>query len=375
MIKKSTALCMVLVAIFAGAAPADITGSIIPNSISPVLSPGQAQAYTFDYCANITPGSGKADVLFLTDSTGSMGAYISGISDAFGDILSTIATGLPGIDVHYGVADYKDYRDGGDYRDLGLFLRQPFTSDTAAVDAAIADMYAVGGYDLPESQLKAFVNLANNWMTPSGGLGFNGRPDAQKLIIWAGDVEGHYYGEGGDGPPEHYPVLSDTLDALNAQGIRVFGLNLEPAQNGIDVDAGGANQATYLTEGTGGGLTHNLNLSPTGIQEKVVDAVMQGVEVLSNITLAIENEGVLVDHIAQTSIIGNWNPGDGEVCDSFTFEITGSDEPGVTDFEMVLLVNGAEADRVSVHLTTVPEPTTVLLLGFGGLGLLRKRKV
>lgn len=56
---------------------------------------------------------------------------------------------------HPGVADYKDYRDSGNYTNYGVNLRQAFTSDTAAVQSAINSMYAVGGYDLPESQLKA----------------------------------------------------------------------------------------------------------------------------------------------------------------------------------------------------------------------------
>ena len=38
---------------------------------------------------------------------------------------------------------------------------------------------------------------------------------------------------------------------------------------------------------------------------------------------------------------------------------------------MVLLGNGAELDRTDVHIETVPEPTVLLLLGFGGLALLR----
>lgn len=380
MMKKSAVFCMILVAMFVSRAPGAITGSVVPNSISPVLSPGQVQAYTFDYFANIAGGSGKADVLFLTDTTGSMGGYISGIKVAFGDILSTIAAGLPGIDIRYGVADYKDYRDGGNYTTNGVNMRQSFTSDTVAVQAAMDSMFAVGGFDLPESQLKAMVNLANNWMTPTGLLGFNGRADAQKLVIWAGDVEGHYLGEIAepgeviDGPPGYYPSLAETLDALNARGIRTFGLNLKSAQNGIDVAAGGANQATYLTDGTGANLQNDLVLSQEGITMAVADAVMQGIEVLSNITLAIESEGLVADLAAQTAI-GSWTPGDGEVSGNFTFEIIGSDEPGIVDFDIVLLGNGAELARANVHLTTIPEPTTILLLGLGGLGLVRRRRV
>jgi len=372
--RKSAVLCIVLVVTLAIAAPAAITGSIT-GSISPVQNPGETQTYLFDYCSSIASGSGKADVLFLTDTTGSMGGYISGIRAAFGDILSTIAAELPDADIQYSVADYKDYRDGGNYAGNGVNLRQAFTSNTAAVQTAINGMYAVGGYDLPESQLKALMNSAGNWLNPSGDLGFNGRTDAQKIIIWAGDAEGHYFGVGGDGPPDYYPSLAETLDALNARGIVTFGLNvMKAAGAGIDTNAGGANQATYLAAGTGGNLVNNLGVSGGEIQAAIADAVMAGVEMLTNITLAMEMAGgVDAEPIVRTTI-GSWTPDDGDVCASVSFDITSPDEPGVVDFDLVLLGNGAELDRVTIHLTTVPEPTTLLLLALGGVGVLCRQR-
>ena len=353
------------------AASAAITGSIIPNSIAPVPGNGDRQAYSVDYTASITSGSAKADVLFLTDSTGSMGGYISGVRAALDDILSGIDASLPGADVEYSVADYKDYRDWGNYTNYGVNLRQAFTSDTAAVKSAINSMYAVGGYDLPESQLKAMVNLAGNWLTPSGDLGFNGRADAQKIVVWAGDVEGHYFGEGGDGPPDYYPSLDETLAALNAKGILAFGLNLAASGEGLDRDYGGDNQATYLTSGTGGRLVNDLSLSSAEIQTAIVEAVMTGVEVLTNITLAMECDGdLLLEPVAQT-IIGSWTHNDGDVTGSLTSEILSQD---AGDFDMVLLGNGAELDRITVDITAIPEPTTCLLLGIGGFTLLRRRR-
>lgn len=369
--RKSAALCIVLVVALAVAAPAAITGLITTDIISLVQNPCETRTYTFGYCSSIASGSGKADVLFLTDTTGSMGGYISGIRDAFGDILSTIAAELPGADIRYSVADYKDYRDGGNYAGNGVNLRQAFTSDTAAVQTVIDGMYAVGGYDLPESQLKALVNSAGNWLNPSGDLGFNGRSDAQKIIIWAGDAEGHYFGVGGDGPPEYYPSLAETLEALNARGIVTFGLNvMKAAGAGIDTNAGGANQATYLATGTGGNLVNDLGVSSGEIEAAIVDAVMVSMETLTNITLVLESEG---QSIARTEI-GSWTPADEDVCGNFSFDITSPAEPGVVDFDLVLLGNGAELDRVTIHLTTIPEPATLLLLGLGGLGLLRRRR-
>ena len=373
--KKLVELCMVLAVMMVNAASAVITGSVTPDSISPVQSPGETQTYTFDYCSSITDDLGKADVLFLTDSTGSMAPYISGIRDAFGDILSTIATELPGADIHYGVADYKDYRDGGLWTDPGVYLRQPFTSDTGAVQSVLDVMVAVGGHDLPENQLNALVNSAGNWLNPSGDLGFNGRADAQKVIIWAGDAEGHYFGVPGDGPEDYYPSLTETLHALNARGVVTFGLNImKAAGEGIDTDAGGANQATYLATGTGGNLVNNLGVSPSVIRAAVVDAVMAGVETLTNITLALESDSYfLLEPIART-VVGSWTPGDEDACGSFDFDITSPDEPGVVDFDLVLMGNGAELDRVSIHLTTIPEPATVLLLALGGVGLLWRHR-
>jgi len=369
---KSYALCSILGLMITTGAWAAITGSIIPNSIAPVPGSGDTQTYTVDYTANITSGSAKADVLFLTDSTGSMGGYISGVRAALDDILSGIDASLPGVDVEYGVADYKDYRDWGNYTNYGVNLRQAFTSDMAAVGSAINSMYAVGGYDPPESQLKAMVNLANNWLTPSGELGFNGRADAQKIVVWAGDVEGHYFGEGGDGPPDYYPSLNEALAALNAKGILTFGLNLAASGEGLDRDYGGDNQATYLTSGTGGRLLNDLSLSSAEIQNAIVDAVMTGIEVLTNITLAMECDGdLLLEPVAQT-IIGSWTPDDGDIGGSLTFEILCSPNGG--DFDMVLLGNGAELDRITVDITAIPEPTTCILLGLGGFALLRKRR-
>ncbi len=368
---KRYAFCSILAVMITTAASAAITGSIIRDSITAV--PGDTQAYTVEYTANVTSGSAMADVLFLTDSTGSMGGYISGLRAALDGIISGIDAALGDVDIRYAVADYKDYRDWGNYTNYGVNLRQAFTGNTAAVRSAINSMYAVGGYDLPESQLKALVNLAGNWLSPSGDLGFGGRGDAQKIVIWAGDIEGHYFGEGGDGPPDYYPSLNEALAALNAEGIVTFGLNLRASGEGLDRDYGGDNQASFLTGGTGGQLLNNLNLSTGEIQAAVIDAVMTGVEVLTNITLALECDGDLFAQPVAQTLIGSWTAEDGDISGSLTFELVC---PQGTDawFDMVLLGNGAELDRITVDVSTLPEPTTCLLLGLGALTLLRRRR-
>lgn len=363
-----------IVAAAGGSCGAAITGAIVPNSVSPVQAPGETRTYTFDYCTSVSGDSGKADVLFLIDTTGDMGGPVDGLESEIGNILSTIRRDLAGVDIEYGMADYKDWRDGGCYRDYGVCLRQTFTNDVSATESTMSYIYCVGGFDDEEAQLKALASAAENWTTTSGNLGFNGRADAQKVIVWFGCTEGHYFGEeDADGPAGYYPSLEETVQALNRRGIPTFGLNAKAEGEGIDQDYGGANQATYLTEGTGGKLYNDVDRAEE-VYDSAVDAIMTGIRIHSNISLALEwGDEVLIEPVVRTRL-GAWTPQDGDICGSFTFDITSPDVAGVTDFELVLLGNGAELDRVSLHLTTIPEPGAILLLGLGSLSVLRKRQ-
>jgi len=370
--KEYAVSCLMIGLLLTTVASAALSGSLVPDTISEMQALGETRTYTLDYCVEISGGLTSADVLFLTDSTASMTTYISGIKSAFNGILSTIEAELPGLDIKYGVADYKNYEDGGNYAEHGLNLRLPFTDDMAAAQSAINSMEPEGGDDFPESQLKALVNLAGNWLTPSGDLGFAGRTDAQKILIWAGDSEGHHSGEGGDVPADYYPSLIEALAALNSQGILAFALNTQGAGTGIDLNHGGANQATYIANGTGGQLFNEVGSGGFGIQETIVNAITVGVEVLSNITLTAQNDSALVVQPLNQTVTGAWTSNDSPVCGSFNFDVTAPDLIGVDYFDMVLLGNGAELDRASVQVTTVPEPTSLLLFGLGALAMLKR---
>ena len=61
--------------------------------------------------------------------------------------------------VMYGVADYRNYDDGGNYQAYGVNLDLPFTYNVTEAMSAIDALVAGGGGDTPESQLKAM------WLT------------------------------------------------------------------------------------------------------------------------------------------------------------------------------------------------------------------
>ncbi len=217
------------------------------------------------------------DVLFLIDTTGSMGG-LNIFKTVLTDILAGIdANSLCPETVLYGVADHRNYTDGGNYQAYGVNLVLPFTSSVQDALTAINGLTADGGGDDPESQLKAMVSIANNWLTTSGDLGFNGRPGAQRILIWAGDQPGHIAGDepGSSGPPPagYYPSLDDTIDALTSQWITVFALNSDSCNAGLNVAYGSParQQASEITEATGGKLYCNVGSVGQDIEIDIID--------------------------------------------------------------------------------------------------------
>jgi len=229
---------------------------------------------------------GKTDVLFLTDTTGSMAGHIANFKTALGGILTAINISLPGADIEYGVADYRNYNDGGNYQTYGMNLIQSFTSDTNAVQAAINSMAAGGGDDTAESHLKGMVTISTNWLTDVNvpDVGFGGRAGAQKILIWAGDAHGHIAGDepgsSGSPPPGYYPALNTTINALTAQNLLVFALNTVDCSGGINMPYGGLygqtalkQQADEITSATGGTLFCSVGTGGPSIEDAIVGSI------------------------------------------------------------------------------------------------------
>lgn len=368
-----------------GTSNAAITGTLSPDSVVGTHNPDETKSYTLNYSIDITGGaSGDVDVLFLTDTTGSMGGYIGSIKTAFGGVLTALNTAYgSSLNMNYGVSDYRNYYDGGSYTTNGIRLRQSFTSDTVAVQTAINTYAASGGGDGPESQLKAMEILSANWLNAAGAgtnvdtLNFGGRSTAQKILVWAGDYYGHIEGDAGP-PADYYPTVQETVDALNAEGIVTFGLNVYGQTDswalngtyGVPAGTPQLGQQDYITSNTGGQSFYSVGTGGPTVEDAIVAAISGGVETLTNITLSLDgnDDPFDVSPWSQT-ITGTWTAG--TVTGSFTFDAKGYLAGDKAFFDMVLLGNGAELDRSAVELTVVPIPGAFLLgiLGLSAAGL------
>ncbi len=113
----------------------------------------------------------SADIMFLVDTTGSMGSTISAVQST---LSSTIIPGVvsalgPLGDARYGMAAHGDFAEGGTNSDGCMRVYQRLDANSALSQAATSRLVASGGGDGPESMAPATHALISGHGIPQYG--------------------------------------------------------------------------------------------------------------------------------------------------------------------------------------------------------------
>lgn len=198
---------------------------VTPAHYTDSLAPGQS--VTIGKVVETPPIPPKPDIVFLADSTGSMGPSIANVKANATSILNQIKSAQPS--AQFAVADFKDVGDAYAYR-----VDQQLTGDNGSVVSGINSWSASGGGDTPEAWIGALGQIP-------GSIHF--RPGGTRVVVMFGDAS------------SHDPSLGHTLDsataALQAAGVEVIAIDVDSgAGDGLDH----LGQASYVTSRTGGTL-------------------------------------------------------------------------------------------------------------------------
>jgi hypothetical protein len=170
--------------------------------------------------------TGPLDIVFVIDSTGSMGDEIDEVKAN----VSTLVAQIAAVDSDFRVAlvDYKD--EPSEESDYQSRLDLDFTTDYNAFDSALNTLQAEGGGDEPESVYSGLMTALN--------LGW--RDGAKKLVIPLGDAPAK--------DPE--PITGFTLGDVRAKTLAVDPATIDTIQSGEDTEAAASFSA--IAEAGGG---------------------------------------------------------------------------------------------------------------------------
>ena len=217
------------------------------------------------YEDNLAPGQGndiaktvqtpeippRPDIVFLADTTASMGPAIANVQANAIAIMTAVDLGTSGIPF-FAAAEYRDVGDSPLFAvNIGL------TDNQADVNTAIGTWSAGGGGDDPECQLFALEELA------TGAVSY--RDNATPVIVWFGDASGH--------DPCNGSTEASATAALVAGGITVIAVGVTGA-DGLDATG----QATRITDATGG------DYIPGATPDEVAAAILAG---LNNLPITV----------------------------------------------------------------------------------------
>jgi Mg-chelatase subunit ChlD len=143
----------------------------------------------------------RLDLLFLLDTTGSMGDELTRIQTTIDSIAGRIDAFVPRPSIRYGLVAYKD--EGDEY----VTRTTPFTSDLAAFRTELGALSAFGGGDTPEALDEGLYEavVRAEWS----------EQPAVRLVFLVGDAGPHVPGRG------QFSYLDGAREAA-ARGVKIY---------------------------------------------------------------------------------------------------------------------------------------------------------
>ncbi|MDQ2587931.1 Calx-beta domain-containing protein [Saccharothrix yanglingensis] len=247
LLRRSVAAATATLAVWAttvaiSAAP-QAAAQVEPGDVEVTLGPGASTTVAKTVTTPVVPPN--PDLVFLADTTGSMGGAIADVRNNAGAVTGAVLDAQP--TARFAVSEYRDAGDPFAFR-----VNQNLTGDATAVQNGINAWVASGGGDIPEAAVNALFEIG------SGAIAF--RPDGTRIVAWFGDAPSH--------DPSLGHTLADAIAALQAADIRVIAVNMGPSGGGLD--AGG--QASAIVDATGGVLLNNVPAN------QVAQAIIDGIQ-------------------------------------------------------------------------------------------------
>jgi hypothetical protein len=270
-----------------------VFAEISPPSVVDTLNPGES--IEVDKTVDVPDVPAALDLFLIVDLSGSYEDDVPVIQGLAPDLFDDIRLVVP--DSQFGLGSFVDFPispwgDPGDVSapgsaaqaaplapdadpDYAYRLDQDLTTVKATWLAAVNAMVALYGVDEPESQYEALYQAATGAgrdLPPGYELGEivpgqdpTWRADATRVIAITTDASFHDGGENFMGYPFPYPgpTRDQTVDALNAAGIKVIGL---------DATGGGLAQLADVASATGG-VVKTTDSSSSEIAEAILEAI------------------------------------------------------------------------------------------------------